>query len=174
MRHEDEIAPGFVAIGRILTVWGLSGDLKVEALAPDAELVAGRTVAIRGEPHLIKGCRRRNRFLHVKLEGVDTPEEARTLRGAYIQVPETELAALEPDSYYRYQLMGLSVRTTTGRELGRITDILTTGGNDVYTVTGPLGEVLLPATDQVIRAVDLQQGTMTIEAIPGLLPGESP
>ncbi|MDO8614964.1 MAG: ribosome maturation factor RimM [Dehalococcoidia bacterium] len=168
--YSDEVRPGFVAIGRILTTRGVHGDLKVEPLAPDEAFVAGSSVAIRGGSFQIASSSRRARFLYVKLEGVDTPRDAGDLRGAYLQVPESDLAPLAQDSYYRFQLIGLAVRTTEGRDLGRIQEVLSTAANDVFVVTGAAGEVLLPATDDVIQRIDLEAGVVTIEVIPGLLP----
>jgi len=61
------------------------------------------------------------------------------------------------------------VLTPEGEDLGRIDDILQTGSNDVYVVHGSRGELLLPAIKQVVKTVDLDQGTMVVELMPGLL-----
>lgn len=167
--RDDEIAPGHVAVARVLAARGLRGELKAEPLAPDAELAPGRTVRVRGREHVIERSHRRERVFYVKLSGVDSRAEAELLRNAYLQVPEAELAPLTADRFYRFQLIGLSVKSTDGRDLGRIRDVFSTPENDVFVVQGPLGEVLLPATEDVIQEVDLEQGRVTVEVIPGLL-----
>ncbi|MEE8608913.1 MAG: PRC-barrel domain-containing protein, partial [Nitrospiraceae bacterium] len=65
---------------------------------------------------------------------------------------------------------GLEVRSATGAVLGRVTDILTTGANDVYIVRSEKREILVPATDEVIKEIDVERGLMLIEEIPGLIP----
>jgi len=52
-----------------------------------------------------------------------------------------------------------------GRELGPVTDVLPTGANDVYVTAAGL----LPATDEVIKAIDLATGTMLVDPLPGML-----
>ena len=75
-----------------------------------------------------------------------------------------------PDGqYYHHQLIGLKVRTTEGELLGDITEVLTGRSNDNYIVRGEQGEVLIPAIEDVIKAIDLEQGYITIEPIDGLL-----
>ena len=62
------------------------------------------------------------------------------------------------------------VRGVDGRDLGRVTDVLSAPENDIYVISGPSGEVLIPAVDDVVQDVDLSAGLITIEIVPGLLP----
>jgi 16S rRNA processing protein RimM len=71
--------------------------------------------------------------------------------------------------YYHHQIIGLQVRTTRGELLGNVTDVLSGKSNDNYIIQGPRGEILIPAIEDVIKSIDLDQGYMTIEAIEGLL-----
>jgi 16S rRNA processing protein RimM len=158
-----------VAVGRVIGAWGVRGDLKVEPLAPPAAFKPGRTVHLGGIEFTIERSRRTARLLYLKLSGIDDRERAADERGRYLQVPE---AALEPpgeDTYYWYQLIGLHVVSTAGEELGQISEIITTGGNDVFVVRGPRGELLIPAIDDVVQEIDIPAGRMLIEPISGLL-----
>ena len=92
------------------------------------------------------------------------------MRGAYLLTPERDLATLPEGEYYRFQLIGLSVRSEDGRELGHVIDVISARENDVYAVSGPFGEVLIPAVDDVIRDVNISARVILIEIIPGLLP----
>ena len=76
---------------------------------------------------------------------------------------------LPEGQYYHHQIIGLKVRTTRGEYIGEITDILSGQSNDNYIVRGPTGEVLIPAIEDIVKAVDLDAGIVTIEAIEGLL-----
>ncbi len=166
----DEIAPGNVAVGRVVSAWGVRGEIKVEPLAPAALLSRGRSVSLRGRSFQIERSRRRGRFVHLELAGIESREDAQTLSGAYLQTAEAALEPLGEDEYYRFQLIGLSVRTTDGRDLGRVAEVFSTAGNDVYVVRGPLGEILVPAVDDIVVNVDTATRVITIEVVPGLLP----
>ena len=67
-------------------------------------------------------------------------------------------------------VLGLSVRTSDGRDLGTLEEVLANPGGDVYVVRGPLGEVLIPAHEDFVLEVNLESRTITIEPVPGLLP----
>jgi 16S rRNA processing protein RimM len=83
-------------------------------------------------------------------------------------VDSDHLPVLEAGTYYQFQLIGMTVRTEEGTELGRIANILETGARDVYVVSGRRGEILLPAIEEVVREVDLAAGVMTVRLLPGL------
>lgn len=104
----------------------------------------------------------------VKLAGVDDRNTSETLRGKLLEVSEADLMALPPDTYFHHQIVGLSVVTTDGRELGAVAEILQTGSNDVYVVQGER-EYLIPAIGDVIKEVDLATGRLVLDPIPGLL-----
>jgi 16S rRNA processing protein RimM len=76
---------------------------------------------------------------------------------------------LPEGQYYHYQIIGLQVRTTRGEYIGEITDILSGQSNDNYIVRGATGEILIPAIEDVVQSIDLDEGFITIEAIEGLL-----
>jgi 16S rRNA processing protein RimM len=166
----DDIAPGFVAVARVLGAWGVHGEIKIEPLAPESVLAPGRTVRAGRQDHTIEESRGTGGPLLLKLSGVDTREAARALHGKYLAAPERTLEPLTEGEYYRFQLLGLAVRSIDGAELGRVADVFSTPHNDVYVVDGPHGEVLLPAVDDVIRSVNLTEGVITVDIIPGLLP----
>ena len=44
-----------------------------------------------------------------------------------------------------------------------MTDVLVTGGNDVYLIKGPGGERLVPALPQFVSEIDLEAGRMVVE-----------
>jgi 16S rRNA processing protein RimM len=157
-----------VAIARILGAWGVKGDVNIEPLGGRKVLAPGRRVTIRGRESRIEQVRGSGRMF-LKLEGTEDREEAAGLRGEYILIREDELEPLPEGEYYRYQLMGLRVVTTDGRELGAVTDLISARENDVFVVTGPAGENLVPVIEDVVKEIDIEGGTVTIEAVPGLL-----
>ena len=107
--------------------------------------------------------------LILKLAGIDDREAAEQLRGASLEVPTDQAVELPPGQYFWHQVVGLrAVVESSGRELGRVADILVTGSNDVYVVRKDGRELLLPAIGEVVRAIDLERGEMRVELLPGL------
>jgi len=73
------------------------------------------------------------------------------------------------EQFYHDQIIGLQVKTTGGEFIGTVTDILSGISNDNYIVRSADGEVLIPAIEDVVRSIDIEQGFITIEPIEGLL-----
>ena len=102
------------------------------------------------------------------VRGVATRTEAESLHGADLTVARSEVKPLPEGQHYRFELVGLAVKSREGELLGEVTDVFSTGGNDVYVVRGSRGEILLPAIAGVIVEIDLARNTMTVAPPPGL------
>ena len=168
MRERE--ASDLLVVGRVLAPWGVKGQVKVEVMTDSPQRLAPQNrVYLDGRPLVIEDTRRLKGYLVLKLDTIDTVEAAERLRGRYLEAPRPDTSALLPGEYYHFQLIGLEVWSLEGELLGRISDILATGANDVYVVQGERGEVLVPAVDEVVRSIDLEGGRMTVEVIAGLL-----
>jgi 16S rRNA processing protein RimM len=164
------VPPEFLIVGYILAPWGLRGEVKVEVATDFPERLAPqKLVYLNARPLEIESCRPHKQHLVVKLATIDSVEDAEKLRGQDLTIPRSELYPLPEGQYYTFQLIGLKVVTTEGKLLGRITEIMTTGSNDVYIVEGKRSEILIPAIEDVVKSIDLEKGKMVIEAIEGLL-----
>ena len=162
--------PEYVIVGRILAPSGLQGKLKVEVITdfperftPDAQVYLNQQPVTIEQVEWYKGR------LVIKLNAIDSVEEARKLRGQYLEIPASQLQPLPAAQYYLFQVIGLEVKTTQGELLGKVTEIITADSNDTYVVNGDWGEILIPAIEDVIKSIDLERGEMTIEPIEGLL-----
>ena len=130
---------------------------------------AGGMVFIGGAPYRIeRSIQPRPGVVMLKLEGVNSRDDVEELRGALITVPRETVPPPPEGHFYHFQLTGMHVYTTQGEYLGRITEILATGSNDVYVTSLEGREVLIPALDEVVREVDVQGGRMTVELPQGL------
>ena len=154
-----------VTIGRIVRPQGRKGEVVVQSLSdrPDRfptlrqAFVAGESGSAR--PVQVCGAwPHKGRFV-LKLEGVDSIDDAERYRGLDLRIPEEDLAALPAGSYYHHQLRGLRVEDPRGREVGRVAEVMETGGEaDVLVVRGAAGETLIPLADAFVREVDLVGG----------------
>ena len=167
---KEPVPPESLIVGRILAPWGIRGEVKVEVLTDFPERFAPQKVVyLNTRPLEIESCRPHKQQLVVKLATIDSVEDAEKLRGQDLTIPRSELSRLPEGQYYTFQIIGLKVVTTEGELLGHITEIMTTGSNDVYIVEGKRGEILIPAIEDVVKSIDLKKGKVVIEAIKGLL-----
>jgi 16S rRNA processing protein RimM len=86
-----------------------------------------------------------------------------------VEIEPSQEHPLPEGQYYHHQIIGLRVRTSRGEYIGDIVDILTGKSNDNYIVQSPRGEILIPAIEDVVRSIDLDKGSITIDPIEGLL-----
>ena len=159
-----------LAAARVLGPWGRHGQLRIASLSgvPD-RFAPGARFLIGDQAYVSEGSSEQGKALLIKLQGIDTRWDADDLRGAILETPLEEAAELPEGSYYHHQIIGLAVRTTDGRDLGTLSDIIETGSNDVYVVSGPDGEALIPAIPDVVQDVDISGGIIIVEPVPGLL-----
>ncbi|HOR00660.1 MAG TPA: ribosome maturation factor RimM [Anaerolineae bacterium] len=165
-------APTHLIVGRVLAPWGHRGQVRVEILTDFPERFAALEEILVGEdlvPYRLEAARLHKGSVVLKLEGVDDPEQASALRGALLYIPVSQAMPLEQDQYFHYQILGLEVWTVDGRYLGRISEILETGANDVYVVQSDGREVLIPAVADVVQEVDLERHRLIVAPPPGLL-----
>lgn len=159
----------YVAVGRVLRAWGTRGEVKVESLTdfPD-RFAPGNKLHIKGIPFAIERSRPHRTFFIVKLTTIDDLSAAEHLRGVLLEIPVEEVRRLPAGDHYWFEMIGLEVVDTNGQPVGRLENILPTGSNDVYIVRGHRGEILIPAIDEVVKAVDLKNGRMVIHFLDGL------
>ena len=168
------IGQGRVAIAKILGTHGSAGRLEVHPLTPNfGDLVVGRRIYIATQYWAVEGCKQVGHRFEIELANIDDAKAAKPMINAYLEVEEEILPPLGKDEYYHFQLIGLTVQTSSGAELGYIKDILPTGANDVYVVSDDARDILLPATAEVIKNVDLTERTVTVDPLSGLVPEQT-
>jgi len=86
------------------------------------------------EAHL-ESVRRTGTGLLLKIRGIDTLQQAKKLTGLHICVAVDKLPVLSKDEYYFYELLNMEVFNEQGTRLGRVTDVIETGSNDVLVVS---------------------------------------
>jgi 16S rRNA processing protein RimM len=169
------IPEGYMAVGLITSAHGLRGEVKVELhtdfperFAPGVEVYLGEEL----EEATISVARPHQGQMLLQFQDIDDRAAAEELRGLWLFIPEEQAATLAEDTYFVHDIIGLSVQTVSGQLLGTVAEVLQTGANDVYvvaTLDEPRREILLPAIADVVKTVDLEQGMLTVELLPGLL-----
>jgi 16S rRNA processing protein RimM len=166
----DSLTPQFIPIGEILTPRGTNGHFRVRVFTDFPERFNPQSrIYIDRQPKTIEASVFQKGYFIIKVDGIDSPEDALGLQGKQVEIHSSQLKPLADGQYYHFQLIGLSVYTVEGESLGSIKQILSYPGNDVYLVEGEMGEVLIPAVDDVVKRIDIEQGRIVVKAIDGLL-----
>jgi 16S rRNA processing protein RimM len=168
---ENAFEPAFVLIGILQRPHGIHGEIAMRFYSDFPERMrVGRKVYIGSDhrPYRILDVRMKQDLYLLRFEGIEQREEAALLTNQEVFAAVKELPALPEGHYYHHQLIGLAV--WEGDELlGELSEILTTGANDVYVIRTSSGkELLLPAIPDVIKAVDLVAGRMSVVVLNGL------
>lgn len=165
-----------VAVGRVVKVRGLRGEVVAELLTdfPERfdeldELIAvvpdGKRKILALEEHWFQSGR-----IVLKFAGYDTPEAAHALVGLELTVPEAEAVELEEDEFYDWELEGCRVETVEGREVGRVREVLHTGGVPVLVIENDgKREHLIPLAESICVEIDVEQKRIRVDAPEGLI-----
>ncbi|MGD9951138.1 MAG: ribosome maturation factor RimM [Burkholderiales bacterium] len=150
-------------MGRVAGAYGVRGWIKV---VPQAGVEDGLAAAsewwLGEERHQVERARRHSATVIAKLEGIETPELARSLKGREVSVARAALPAPGEGHYYLADLLGLDVVNARGERLGVLGRWLSNGPQDVMEVTGEAVR-LLPWVAAVVKKVDLEAGRIEVE-----------
>ena len=102
-----------------------------------------------------------------RLENIKDRESAEALVGRELTWPSSESEKPE-GAYWLHEIIGCDVKTVDGIHLGKVSEILRTGSNDVYVIEGQRG-YMIPAIKEVIQQVDIANKLIVIKPMPGLL-----
>jgi 16S rRNA processing protein RimM len=158
--------PVFLLVGRLRAAHGVKGEIGMEVLTDFPERLKAGSMVFVGEKYRqmqITAIRWKNVVMLLTFAGITDRDQAAFLRNLNVYVQAEHLPKLPKGEYYHHELIGLRVVEESGNELGRLDEIIETGANDVYIVKPESGtELLLPAIESVILAVDLVKGEMVV------------
>ena len=165
----------YIEIGQIVNTNGLKGVVKVNPFTDDiSKFEELKYIYIQLKIELkkvkIEQVRYNKNQVLLKLEGIDSIEEAEKYRNFYLKIEKKSQEELGEDTYYIVDLIGINVYSENDEYLGTIEDVFPTGSNDVYVVKDNLGkQILVPAIAEVVKEVELKNKKMVIKIIPGLI-----
>ena len=163
-------------VGRLGRTHGVRGEIFADVLTDFPErFAAGESLLVgreRGRPPSsmeILSVRPHAGRLLLHFEGIQNREEAQNLTGLKLMVRSEDALPLDEDTYYPHQLIGLQVHNMDGEDLGKVSELMETGAADVLILRDEEGRTrLVPMIAEVIREVDLNAGTISIDPLPGL------
>lgn len=170
---ENHTESRFLVVGQVGKPHGVRGDIRVVPHTDVLERFTWLDEIYIGEkdplPVPIEYVRFHKNWVLLKLDGYDDRDAVESLRGKLLQVREEQAIPLEDDEYFLFQLMGMSVVSEEGEQLGEVIQVIETGANNVFVADGPQGEILIPDTSEVVREIDFDNERITVHLLPGLL-----
>jgi len=157
-----------VVVGKIAGVFGVQGWCKVFShTSPRKNILQYSPWYLKrnGEWQSIKlkQGRQQGKGIIAQLEGIDDRNAAEALREVEIAIAQSQLPALAEDEYYWSELIGLEVETVTGVPLGKVTEMMETGANDVLIVKGDQERLIPFLQPDVVTEVDIKAGLMKVD-----------
>lgn len=162
-------------VGIITSTHGVRGEVKVYPTTDDPRRFRRlkEVVLDTGREKLnleIESVKFFKQFVILKFKGLDNINDIEKYRQKSLYVTRKNAVRLQRDEYFIADLIGLKVQDEDGKELGTVKDVIETGANDVYEVEMADGKsLLLPAIKQCILNVDVENGTMQVHVLEGLL-----
>ena len=158
-----------VVMGRIAAAHGIRGWVKIQPFTEYVDSLLGyRTWWIGHEQGpwrevQVGQCEAHDKTVVAQLPDCPDRTAAEKLKGLLIAVPRSSLPEQEEGEYYWADLIGMAVVNEAGESLGTVTNLLETGANEVLSVRGDSGEILIPFVASAIKQVDLKNRTIHVD-----------
>jgi len=158
-----------VIMGRIAAAHGIRGWVKIQPFTEHLDSLLDYRTWWLGQEHgpwrevEVGQCEVHNKTLAAQLPGCQDRTAAEKLKGLLIAVPRSSLPKQDEGEYYWSDLIGLAVVNEAGITLGTVTTMLETGANEVLSVRGESGEILIPFVASAIKQVDLKNRTIRVD-----------
>ena len=177
-----------VEVGRVLGAWGVKGGIKVKAFAADPQALFSTKRWYLQPPEIqrpvlpsatassmpallhVMQAREQGDAVVATVEEVTERDAAQALKGARIYVPRTSFPTPADGEFYWVDLIGLTVATRDGPELGLVVGLIETGPHCVLriqSIDAAAPECLIPFVDAYVLGVDLPGRRITVDWDPG-------
>ena len=158
----------YIEAGEIVTTHGVRGEVKVMTWLDSPDMLCEfDRCRINGIEYKMDSCRVQKSCNLVKLNGVDTMEDAQAMRGNIVQIYREDIAE---DVIFGDELIGVEVYCED-KLIGKITDVLDYPGNSVYVINK--GEYMIPAVKEFILSTDINKNEMRVKLIEGMRSDEN-
>lgn len=161
-------------VGIISSTHGIGGEVKVYPTTDDAKRFRKlkQVILDTGKEEMtlqVERVRFFKQMVILKFKEFQNINEVERFRGKSLYVTRENAVKLQKDEYFIADMIGLSVVSTEGEDLGELADVIQTGANDVYVVKKDgQPDLLLPAIKECVRKVDMENGVITVYLMPGL------
>lgn len=165
----------YLRVGVISSTHGIHGEVKVFPTTDDVKRFKKlKNVIIDTKKEYInmeiKSVKFFKQFAIIGFKGYDDINQIEKYKGCDLLIARKDAIPLAPNEYFICDLIGCEIITDDGSILGELTDVMTTGANDVYIVTTKEGkEILLPVIDECVLDINIEEKKIKVHIMKGLL-----
>lgn len=162
-------------VGILSSTHGVRGEIKVFPTTDDVKRFKKNKEYILGTKNgnmdvRVESVKFFKQFVILKFEGIDTLDDILVYKGCSLYVNRAHAVKLQKDEYFIADLIDMEVFDVDDNYIGKLTDVLETGANDVYEITTEDDKVyLFPAIKECIKKVDMDNRKITAYVMPGLM-----
>ncbi|MEJ9231149.1 ribosome maturation factor RimM [Peribacillus butanolivorans] len=165
-------------VGKIVNTHGLLGEVRVISSTdfPEKRYKVGNTLYLFREtekkplPLIIRSHRNHKNFNLLTFENYYNVGQVEAFRNGVLKIKEAQLGKLDEGEFYFHEIIGCSVFTDEGVEIGEIIEVLTPGANDVWVIKkAGSKDILIPYIDQIVKEVNISAKKVIITPMEGLL-----
>ena len=155
-----------VVIGKISAPHGVRGEVRIVPLTDFPERFENlKTVFLEDDSKMeLESVKFSNKFIIAKFKNINSRNDIEIFNGKLLMLNRSDIPSLPEGEYYNFDIIGLEVIDDKGSKLGKITEVLKTGSNDVYVVEGKK-QILVPALKKVVKEINLTDGLMKVELL---------
>ncbi|WP_226665729.1 ribosome maturation factor RimM [Metabacillus litoralis] len=165
-------------VGKIVNTHGVRGEVRVISKTDfaDERYQRGNKLYIFKENSneqlevVVENHRVHKNFDLLTFKGMNSIQDVEPFKGSLLKVTEDQLTELEDGEYYFHEIIGCTMFTDEGSEIGVIHEILSTGANDVWVVKRKIGkDLLVPYIDDIVTEINIEEKKIVITPMEGLL-----
>lgn len=167
----------FLEAGKIVSTHGIKGEMRVQPWSDDSSFLKDFKILYfdsEGKKSVgVESARAHGTVTLLKLQGVDSIEDAESLRGKIIYINKAD-KPLSEGEYYVNDIIGLKIiDESNGELLGTVKGVESYPANDVWKISCTDGrEVLIPNVPVIVKKVVLSEGNVYIYKMKGLFDDE--
>lgn len=152
-----------ISILKILKPQGLKGELKCLPLTENTDIFSTlKTVNCEGKEINIISSVYRLGFVYIKIENVNSIEDAEKYRGKEIEITKEQYGALNDNTYFIDELIGLTVYDENDTEIGEVLGVENYGATDILEIKDKWRTYLVPFIEKVFVRIDIDNKKVVI------------
>jgi 16S rRNA processing protein RimM len=163
-------------LGKIIRVHGIHGEVVVFSNTLPHQLnLSSKNIFLENfdsslYPYVIANCRKiKNNQLLIKIEGINTIDEAQKIKGYALWIPFEYLPELTAHEFYSQEIIGFKLIDVQSGEVGYVNDVFDIPSNRLIQVIKNNKEILIPAAKQFITEINRVEKTLIMDLPQGLL-----
>lgn len=159
-----------VCLAKIIAAHGIRGEVKLKSFTADVkDFAAYGQLSNKDQTRFfeVKITGFAKELVRAKIKGVDTRNDAESLKGTELYISRDKLPALKKDTFYQTDLIGLKVLEKSSlKQIGEIVGVYNFGAGDILEIKpeGSKQTEMLPFTDEYVPTVDVEQGFVVVSS----------